>query len=613
MTSPQRGGTPPPNPLATVDHGADLHMRRLLVYDSNIGEIKHVELSEQELMALLEKAGLVVAALHAGREGLNELLPMYHWASDILEWEADVKAWSEEAGKDLRQGSPVADALLNRFTELEQARQTAEEGLALQAMASDEELRRLVSLNELAESGSDTERMLHDLISRYDEVRSKLELLYRKCAVVTSIGAKGGPRGWSVRRLELEELYLYLKEGLTSGESLEDVAQQLSLRIERISCDASRHGAEIVGLLLDIHLSEDELIALKRHIDMVVNDGRATGEEGKSQDGPAGDPHFATDISFVEAEASPQVGEWRSQRVKEIAAAMSTIETSLALEESKIEGASSKAADELDDEDASERRKWHEEQLAACRFGLDVLLQHEQRVCEERSAHGGDLSHLSPREERESREAAARAIISRYESDHKRLIEGLELDRVNQRKRIERRLQRGRAVNNEDIQLADQKFRSYAEASNATCLQDCLTSLAVVFNDSDANQLLPQIKDALSAGKMLHDEIARSLISDPAFAIDDREDPAYFQLPVSIVNEAFAKVAMESSSKGTVRVQAHRATSHDLLSRMRSVVVKSAWENVEDSAKREKLLQASNRIKKLESFDSIRKVSQTVQ
>ena len=557
----------------------------------------HIVLSEREFAALLELAASVVEALHVGKDNLGELLPMYHWASDMLEWESDLRAWSEDAGNNIQLASNVADALLNRFAELEQARRTSEENQALQTMASDEELRRLADLNALAESGTDTEQMLHGLISRYDQVRSKLELMYKKCAVVTSTGAKGGPRGWSVRSLELEELYLFLKESLTSGERLENVATQLSERIQRISEEASRHGAEIVGLLLDIHLSEDELIALKRHIDMLVNGMELASEaaEGKSYEGQLSVRLDTVDMGLAEREEPPpQIEEWRSHRVQEIAETLDAIETRLLLEESEFEESSSKGAEDFEEE-AVGRSKRHQEQLVACRLGLDILMQHEQKLCEDLLARGEDPGHMSPSDERASRESAARAIITRYESDHKRLLAELERDRMNQRRRVERRLNSGRAADGGGIEKADARFRSYLEASGAACLQDCLTALAVVFSDRETDRILPEIEDALSAGKMLHEEIALALQQENY--VDDAE---HSLLPVRLVNEAFVKVVLESSSKGTEKKRPRRPASDDLLSRMRSVVVRSSWEEMKDSETRDKLAQISNQLSKSE-------------
>lgn len=517
-------------------------------------------------------------------------MPMYLWASDMLEWETDLRDWSDDAQRDHMRVSPVADALVSRLVELEQLRHTSTENQRFQAMISDEELRRLADLDAIAETGSDNERMLHDLLTRYDKIRSRLELLYKKCNLMTSTGAKGGPRGWDVRRMELEELYLYLKEKLTtSGESFEEVAKELVKKIKRI-CNHGDHGAEIVELLLEIHLSEEELFTLKRHIDLVVNgmdqNQNVEAAEGKTHDEPLsgldGKYESSSGIEFKISgdEVSPVLNEWTNEQYQSMNATLDSLVASFSSTKGD-EDDSSKTFEEIGGGSFEHQRR-HEEQIRACKFGLEMLLQHEQRTLQRRLNQGSDYEELTADEKSESKESAAKAIISRYESDHKRLIEELDRDRLNQRRRIEKRLKRGHVdiedARVEDLALVDSAFSSYLEASRATHLQDCLTSLTATLSQAAPDNLRSEIENVVSAGQMLREELTQILRELRPDSEEHRPvDPEFELIPVTLVNQAYLKVASESSPRGSKGRQIYRIEPKDLMDRMRSVIVRSSW------------------------------------
>lgn len=101
-----------------------------------------------------------------------------------------------------------AKGLLNWFDTLDKQFSSLKMGAYTGTGMSEQELRRIVALEDLAAMGTEDERLLHGLISRHEEVLKELSRQHGKCILMTSATTKGT----RIKREHLEELYLYLKE-----------------------------------------------------------------------------------------------------------------------------------------------------------------------------------------------------------------------------------------------------------------------------------------------------------------------------------------------------------------------------------------------------------------
>lgn len=77
-------------------------------------------------------------------------------------------------------------------------------------MLSDVELKRMAALNAIAELGTEDEKLLHQLLTRHEEVQRDIDKLHKRCSLYVS------SHNYAIKRENLEELYLYLKEKVLS-------------------------------------------------------------------------------------------------------------------------------------------------------------------------------------------------------------------------------------------------------------------------------------------------------------------------------------------------------------------------------------------------------------
>ena len=98
------------------------------------------------------------------------------------------------------------------------------------------EAQKVIALEELAAMGTEDERLLHALLSRHETVTNDLSRLHGKCILMTSHSS----RGPDIKREHLEELYLYLKEKVTSGVDLSLISDDMYVQISQLISSEKR-------------------------------------------------------------------------------------------------------------------------------------------------------------------------------------------------------------------------------------------------------------------------------------------------------------------------------------------------------------------------------------
>ena len=186
-----------------------------------------------ELFAKFTMARSVLETFHdaTGTNTSDDILVLLDWASDMLALHADILACYHQQQRFATFPSQHEDAisLYAWFEELEKTRRKADDDKIAGHMLSDTEMQRMAELDRIAAMGTEDERLLHSLISRNDTVTRDVEALTRKCTLMFNSARRNadGTTVVGLKRESLEELYLYLKEKVASGDDLGVIADEM--------------------------------------------------------------------------------------------------------------------------------------------------------------------------------------------------------------------------------------------------------------------------------------------------------------------------------------------------------------------------------------------------
>lgn len=127
---------------------------------------------------------------------------------------------------------------------------------------SDLEQRKLADLERIAAEGSEREQLVHSLIARHTKLQNNIDELHQRVGQLVSNDG--------IKRTQLEEFYLFLKEHISSGEDLEDLVANIFERAKTII--TIKNSEDTINLLLEMHLFEDEQLLIKSRIEDLMNE-----------------------------------------------------------------------------------------------------------------------------------------------------------------------------------------------------------------------------------------------------------------------------------------------------------------------------------------------------
>jgi Holliday junction resolvasome RuvABC DNA-binding subunit len=212
---------------------------------------------------------------------------------DLVRWAEDMRLLLNDIHTAYEEQLPCAtlcfscsDGLISWYGQLEHSRSVIDQASVAGNMLSDGELRRMAELDKIAALGTADEQLLHSLLSRHEAVSKEVQGLHRQCGLLVASDRRG------VRREGLEELYLFLKQQVASGADLETLTDELYEQVYNVV--SSSRGAEVVNLLLDMHVKEDEQGMLQRRIQSLV--GTEAGRDS------AGDSDYIDAVRFSDVE-----------------------------------------------------------------------------------------------------------------------------------------------------------------------------------------------------------------------------------------------------------------------------------------------------------------------
>jgi hypothetical protein len=506
-----------------------LHMLAIRCEDTGGEKLpNHGTVSVSELSALIAFAASVVQTLQDVSSLSADMLSMLQWASEMRYLDADLRTWHSDFKQDKHNGNDAAvEAFGSRYFELEDQRRSTESSSTLHDMLGDEEVHRMATLNQIAQQGTMDEQLLHELLSRYHAVHAQLEGLYRKCSIMTSIGSRGGVREWGMRRTDLEELYLYLKDKLVSGTDLNRIADELHAKLNSVyevgenpegrSNGSALRSSEVVGVLLDIHLKEDELFSVKKHVHLILNPNAKTKssvEEGMGdQDGGFGLLIDGIDVNIGGISSGDQsvlmedvmLHEYSKLRRGHMSTVLDTMITEHEVE-SRV--------------DLEERKEHTAEVRRAGQRSLDALLLNEQQKLRKKFdplengvKHTPEMLSLNVLDRQQCMMDAGKEIICRYEAEHQRLLLDLQQDKDRKLRRLEQRLEkrregkgRGRVLDaNAERARIQEEFEAYVDSAVNSHLQDSISSVLSLIRmsaeGSNGVTVGVSLQDAVSAGQ----------------------------------------------------------------------------------------------------------------
>lgn len=129
------------------------------------------------------------------------------------------------------------------------------------------EAKRVAALKAIADLGSENEQLLHHLITRHEEVQKEISSLHKKCSLFVS------SHNFAVKRENIEELYLFLKEKVQSGVQISpEMAEEMHELVYHTTMSQSSPelAMEVLALLLELNVSEDEEMLLRQRIQEMV-------------------------------------------------------------------------------------------------------------------------------------------------------------------------------------------------------------------------------------------------------------------------------------------------------------------------------------------------------
>ena len=112
------------------------------------------------------------------------------------------------------------------------------------------------------EGGSEDERALHSMLSRYDELNRDIFTLHRKLRPLVS-------KNKGINQGNIEQLYFFIKDQVSNGVDVSSAAEDLYDQV--YSLVSSADAGQVINILLDMALLEDEQTMLKRQIFTFMN------------------------------------------------------------------------------------------------------------------------------------------------------------------------------------------------------------------------------------------------------------------------------------------------------------------------------------------------------
>jgi hypothetical protein len=169
-----------------------------------------------------------------------------------------------------------SEGLIYWYLELEHRRRDIEQDNVAGNLLSDTELRRMAELDRIAATGTADEQMLHNLISRNEEVSKEVNDLHTRVNAMVSSDR-------DIKRECIEELYLYLKEKVGSGGNLENISDEMHQQVYSL-LPSSKNASKLITFLLEMHVYEDEQNLIRSQISSLVSPSKQPLYEDKSAD-----------------------------------------------------------------------------------------------------------------------------------------------------------------------------------------------------------------------------------------------------------------------------------------------------------------------------------------
>lgn len=443
---------------------------------------KHVNEEPIELHAKFVMANSVLDTFHEGVSVSNSVIFMLQWASQMKELLDCISlAFNEKiAFEDVK--SIHEHGLIQWYIELEHLRKSIESQESAGAMINDSEMKRLAELNEIASMGTEDEQLLHNLIIRHDEVQKQVNDLHVKCGALVTPGS-------GIKREDLEELYLYLKEKVASGVNLESITDEMHEKV--YSTVASSKGAEVINTLLDMHLLEDEQSLLKEKINSLLNSPSRNNfaDEKLSYKSEINDS-FATaspKSSAIELNHEDKNNNVYLEQLKlKHKNSLQILKNSIQMEKSRKLNelnARLKQRRELNNDPAEDQPIMDDIADVNSKYDLvtDNLLSGFKKKCiYELKAVKLKGEPLTSDEKDECYRQAANALKQRYERDRKNLLESLEMEKTNGRTKILEKLSKRRmnAKNKHEVDDIEEQCANELKIHNQSFDDQILNTLA---------------------------------------------------------------------------------------------------------------------------------------
>ncbi len=487
---------------------------------------KYVNEEPIELHAKFVMANSVLDTFHEGISISNSVIFMLQWASQMRELlDSITLAFNEKIEfEDVK--SIHEHGLIQWYIELEQLRKSIESQESTGAMINDSEMKRLAELNKIASMGTEDEQLLHNLIIRHDEVQKQVNDLHAKCGALVTPGS-------GIKREDLEELYLYLKEKVASGVNLESITDEMHEKV--YSTVSSSKGTEVINTLLDMHLLEDEQSLLKEKINSLLNSPSRNSYEDEKLSYKSDTNDAIVHVASPKFVGTETINEDKNNNNVYLEQLKFNHKNSLQILKNSIQVEKSRKLNELNAR-LKKRREMNidpaeEQQIMDditdinSKYDLvtDSILSGFKKKCiYELKAVKLKGEQLSGEEKDECYRQAANALKQRYERDRKNLLESLESERLNGRAKILEKLnqRRMKAKDKYEIDKIEEELTNELVAHNQS------------FDDQILNTLAPkqmEILLGLASVYMDHDAV-KELESSPkgkkinSSSIDEDDD-----------------------------------------------------------------------------------------
>lgn len=204
------------------------------------------------------------------------VVKLLSWSVEMLQLYQEIEmAYSNDIPfNDLRQSH--SEGLIYWYSELETRRRDIEVDNVAGNLLSDTELKRMAELDRIAANGTEDEQMLHQLISRNEEVSKELNNLHTRVNAMVSSDR-------DIKRECIEELYLYLKEKVGSGGDLDNISDEMHEQVYSL-LPSSKNASQLITLLLEMHIFEDEQNVIRSQISSLVSNSKQPHYEDRHAD-----------------------------------------------------------------------------------------------------------------------------------------------------------------------------------------------------------------------------------------------------------------------------------------------------------------------------------------